>query len=159
MTVNGRVVHMTDDTLTDRVVQAPDDDVLDALAQTAHAVTTVLTRVAAEHDLSLTQLRVLAILRDRRLRMSVLADYLGLERSTMSGLVDRAEKRGLLARGPSATDGRAVEVYLTDEGLALAERGTSQVRAALEPSTAALTAAERRRLQTLLEKLVDAGLH
>ncbi|GMA24036.1 MarR family transcriptional regulator [Luteimicrobium album] len=150
---------MTDDTPTDRVERTPDDDVLDALAQTAHAVTTVLTRVAAEHDLSLTQLRVLAILRDRRLRMSALADYLGLERSTMSGLVDRAEKRGLLARGPSATDGRAVEVYLTDEGRGLAERGTAQVRAALVPSTTALTPSEQRRLQALLEKLVDAGLH
>jgi len=144
---------------SDRVERTANDDVLDVLAQTAHAVTTVLTRVAAEHDLSLTQLRVLAILRARRLRMSALADYLGLERSTMSGLVDRAEKRGLLARGPSATDGRAVEVYLTDEGRALAERGTAQVRAALEPSTAVLTPSEQRRLQALLEKLVDAGLH
>jgi DNA-binding MarR family transcriptional regulator len=150
---------MTDDTPADRVVRTPGDDVLDVLAQTAHAVTTILTRVAAEHDLSLTQLRVLAILRDRRLRMSALADYLGLERSTMSGLVDRAEKKGLLARGPSATDGRAVEVYLTDEGRTLAERGTAQVRAALEPATSALTGAEQRRLQALLEKLVDAGLH
>ncbi|MGC5165606.1 hypothetical protein [Luteimicrobium sp. DT211] len=51
-----------------------------------------------------------------------------------------------------------VEVYLTDDGRALAERGAAQVRAALEPSTATLTGAERRRLQALLEKLVDAGL-
>lgn len=39
----------------------------------------VLTKVAADNELSLTQLRVLAILRDRRLRMTALAGYLGLE--------------------------------------------------------------------------------
>ena len=33
--------------------------------------------LAADHDLSLTQLRVLGILRDRRLKMSELASYLG----------------------------------------------------------------------------------
>jgi DNA-binding MarR family transcriptional regulator len=146
-------------TTSERVERTPDDDVVDALAQAAHAITTVLTRVAAEHDLSLTQLRVLAILRDRRLRMSALADYLGLERSTMSGLVDRAVKRGLLERGAADDDGRAVEVRLTTDGRELADRGTAQVRAALGPRTAALTGAEQRRLQALLEKLVDSGLH
>jgi DNA-binding MarR family transcriptional regulator len=57
----------------------------------------VLSSVAADNDLSPAQLRVLAILRDRRVRISALAAYLGLDRSTISGLVERA-KRGLLAR-------------------------------------------------------------
>jgi DNA-binding MarR family transcriptional regulator len=34
----------------------------------------------------------------------------------MTGLVDRAEKRGLLQRAPSASDGRAVDVFLSREG-------------------------------------------
>ena len=50
-------------------------------------------------------------------RMTGLADYLGLEKSTMTGLVDRAEKRGLLERGPNACDGRAVDVFLSPGGL------------------------------------------
>ena len=75
----------------------------------------VLSSVAADNDLSLTQLRVLAILRDRRVRMSALAAYLGLDRSTMSGLIERAEKRGLVARAPDPGDGRAVDVFLTRE--------------------------------------------
>ncbi len=79
---------------------------MDALAQSGFAVMGVLTRIGAEHDLSLTQMRVLGILRDRRLRMAELAGFLGLERSTLSGLVDRAEARGLLERGRSAEDGR-----------------------------------------------------
>ena len=71
---------------------------VDALAHSAFVVMGALTRIGAEHELSLTQLRVLGILRDRTPRMAELADYLGLEKSTMSGLVDRAERRGLLER-------------------------------------------------------------
>src|ERR1700750_1101806 len=98
------------------------DDLRDNLVQVSFGVMAVLNRAAAEHDLSLTQLRVLGILRDRRLRVSALAGYLGLEKATMSGLVDRAEKRGLLQRAPGAGDGRAVDVFLSAAGAALVER-------------------------------------
>ena len=58
--------------------------------QTSFLTMATLSRIAADNDLSLTQLRVLAILRDRRLRMAELAAYLGLDKSTMTGLVARA---------------------------------------------------------------------
>jgi DNA-binding MarR family transcriptional regulator len=115
----------------------------------------VLSKIATEHDLSLTQLRVLAILRDRRLRMTELADYLGLDKSTMSGLVDRAEKRRLLKRAPNPLDGRAVDVFITAAGLKLADRVYPQVITALEPVTSRLASAEKRTLQTLLAGLLD----
>src|SRR6202042_3742213 len=95
---------------------AGQDDLIDALVTASFATMAVLTRIAAEHDLSLTQLRVLAILRDRRVKMTELADYLGLDKSTVSGLVDRAEKRGLLQRVPNPLDGRAVDVILSAAG-------------------------------------------
>lgn len=130
------------------------DNLVDALVQTAFATMAVLNRVSAENDLSLTQLRVLAILRDRRLRMTDLADYLGLEKSTLSGLVDRAEQRGLLARAPNAEDGRAVDVFLTRKGAELASQGAADVHRLLSPLTDSLTPAERYRLQVLLEKML-----
>jgi DNA-binding MarR family transcriptional regulator len=137
--------------------QAPaggQDGLVDALAQAAFATMAVLTKTGADNDLSLTQLRVLAILRDRRLRMTALADYLGLEKSTMTGLVDRAEKRGLLERAPSAGDGRAVDVFLSPAGAELAERLYARIARSLSPMTGKLTAAEQRRLQTLLERML-----
>ena len=66
---------------------------VDALVQTSFVTMAVLNRIGAENDLSLTQLRVLGILRERRPRMAALADRLGLKKSTMSGLIDRAEQR------------------------------------------------------------------
>jgi len=113
----------------------------------------VLNEVGGDNDLSLTQLRVLAILRDRRLGMTALAEYLGLEKSTMTGLVERAEKRGLLARVPNAVDGRVVEVRLAKKGAGLADRLYGQVRESLSSLFDGLAPAERRRLQALLERL------
>jgi DNA-binding MarR family transcriptional regulator len=131
------------------------DSLIDALAQSAFTTMAVLTKVAADSDLSLTQLRVLAILRDRRLRITALAAYLGLEKSTMSGLVDRAEKRGLLMRAPSASDGRAVEVLLSPAGAELADRLLATVTQSLQPMTSRLTPAEQGRLQALLERMIS----
>src|SRR5688572_8195563 len=107
------------------------DDVLDSLVRTTFEVAGVLTRIGGEHDLSLTQLRVLGILRDRRPRMTELAAYLGLDKSTMSGLIDRAQRRGLLTRSKNPDDGRVVDVCITPAGLELAKRMEDEVRRAL----------------------------
>lgn len=134
--------------------QAPRaDDLVDALVQAAFVITAELSKIAAESDLSLTQLRVLGILQDRRLRMSALADYLGLEKSTMSGLVDRAEKRGLLERAPSAGDGRSVEVFLSAKGLRHAAVVRERVRDALSPLIGELGTLEQQRLHRLLDRM------
>ena len=130
------------------------DGLVDALVQASFVTMAVLSKVGADNDLSLTQLRVLGILRDRRVRMTRLADYLGLEKSTMTGLVDRAEKRGLLERAPNADDGRAVDVFLSPAGAALAERFHAQVRRSLSPLTSELGPAEQRQVQTLLERML-----
>jgi len=130
-------------------------DLIDALVRTSFVTMAVLNRVGAEHDLSLTQLRVLAILRDRRVKMSELADYLGLDKSTISGLVDRAEKRGLLQRIPNPIDGRGVDVVLSTEGMELTERGAFQIARSLSPMTSTLTRAETHRLTTLLERMLE----
>lgn len=135
----------------------PSDGLVDALAQAAFATMAILHKLAARHDLSLTQLRVGGILRDRRLRMAELARYLGLEKSTMTGLVDRAEARGIMARAPSSDDGRAIDVFLTKDGLELARKVEGQLRDALAPLTARLDVADQERLQRLLERMLAAG--
>jgi DNA-binding MarR family transcriptional regulator len=126
----------------------------DVLVQATFMTMAVLSSVAADNDLSLTQLRVLAILRDRRVRMSALAAYLGLDRSTMSGLIERAEKRGLAARAPDPADGRAVDVFLTRAGAELADALYTRIEQELAPATDRLAPAQRRRLQALLRHLV-----
>jgi DNA-binding MarR family transcriptional regulator len=88
--------------------------------------------------------------------MVELAGYLGLEKSTMTGLVDRAEKRGLMARAPSAEDGRAIDVFLTNAGLQLAAKLEAQWQEAMAPLIVRLSAAEQKHLQGLLERMLGS---
>ncbi|HEY0186195.1 MAG TPA: MarR family transcriptional regulator [Cellulomonas sp.] len=120
----------------------------------AFSTIAVLQRLAADHDLSLTQLRVLEILRDRpQVRIGRLVDHLGLEKSTVTGLVDRAERRGLLRRGRDLQDGRVVVVSLTEQGRDLADRLAEDAFGRLRPQLAPLHPAQRVRLTALLTVL------
>ncbi|MFJ8862498.1 MarR family winged helix-turn-helix transcriptional regulator [Streptomyces sp. NPDC102451] len=134
------------------------DALLDGLVRSAFQIMGVLTRIGAEHDLSLTQLRVLGIVRDRRPRMGDLAAFLGLDKSTLSGLIDRAERRGLLARAANPDDKRVVDVLITDAGRELTERLNQEIRDTLAPATGRLDPAQRQQLAQLLEPVLTPAL-
>ena len=86
---------------------------VDALVQLSFHIHGALERRAAELDLSMSITRLLGILRDRRPTMHELAALLGLEKSSVSGLVDRASERGLVERRSSPADGRVVRVRVS----------------------------------------------
>ncbi len=140
--------------MQDDTSPAPGEGLVDALVMTAFVTTAVINRIGAEHDLSLSLMRVLGILWDRRPRMTELANHLGLEKQTMSGLIARAEKRGLVARAPNAEDGRATDVFLTREGVELVARLRAEGQGALAPIIERLDAADRQRLEDLLRRLI-----
>ncbi|MEV4419768.1 MarR family transcriptional regulator [Patulibacter sp. NPDC049589] len=103
------------------------DPLVDALAQLAFAVQAVITDVATSRDLTTVQTRLLGILRDREVGMRELADLMGLEKSSATGLVDRAARRGLVERSTRPDDGRAVRVALTEAGRSLAAEAGAEI--------------------------------
>ncbi|WP_197676382.1 MarR family winged helix-turn-helix transcriptional regulator [Nakamurella panacisegetis] len=127
----------------------------DELARVSFEVMGRLARLAAEADLSLTQLRMLAILRDRRPRMAELAAALGIDRSSVSGLIGRAEQRGLVTREAATSDGRGVSVALTPTGRKFVAPLELRSNNALEPLLANLAPAERQTLERLLAQITD----
>jgi|SRR5471030_3098255 MarR family transcriptional regulator, lower aerobic nicotinate degradation pathway regulator len=128
--------------------------VTDALVQISFAVLDVLSRSAAELDLSVTQLRLVGILRDRSPSMAALAAHLGLDRSSVSGLIDRAERRGLVTRRTSPGDGRVTLIDLTPRGRELGEQLGVLVSAQIEQLLESVGAAERARLVRLAESML-----
>lgn len=134
----------------------PIDDLRDALVQISFALMAVLTEVAAEHDLSLTQLRMLGILRDREPTMAELATFTGLERSTVSGLIDRANQRGLVVKTADPIDGRSVRVRLTEPARRLVPQVTAAVGDRIKPLIAQLSTGEQKRLTGLLTKALGS---
>ena len=76
-------------------IKTQDLGIVDSLVQLSFLVQGVLGSVAARYDLSITQTRLLGVLRDREPGMLELSNFLGLEKSSVTGLIDRAERRGL----------------------------------------------------------------
>jgi len=135
---------------------AEDLGLTDALVQLSFAVQAALGAVAAAHDLSVVQLRLLGALRGREPGMLALARALGLEKSSVTGLVDRAERRGLVERVAAAHDGRAVHVRLTARGRRLAAKLTALVDRDVAALAAGLPPRDRDALSRLASRVVVA---
>jgi DNA-binding MarR family transcriptional regulator len=129
---------------------------VDGLVQLSFLVQGMLERRAAEHHLSIIQTRLLGVLRDRRPTINELAKLLRLDKSSVSGLVERAERRGLVARAPSPADRRAVLVSLTDDGRSLVSRAAARFEADAVALLDGLPRTDRRALSSLVSRLLVA---
>lgn len=134
--------------------RANDLGLVDGLFRLSFRLQSLLTRIAATHHLSLIQVRVLGILRDQEPGMLELARHLELEKSSLSGLIDRAEMRGLVERIPSPEDRRSARVRMTAQGRALARLLEADVRTEVLKLVAGLSKSDRERLTDLVEHVL-----
>jgi MarR family transcriptional regulator, lower aerobic nicotinate degradation pathway regulator len=129
---------------------------VDALAQLSFAVQGALGRVAASHGLSIVQARLLGILRDRQPTIKDLASFLQLDKTSVTGLVDRAQERGLVRRTPSPVDGRSVNVTITAAGQELVDQATTAFEAEVAVLVGALSPTQRDELSASASLIVGA---
>jgi DNA-binding MarR family transcriptional regulator len=140
-----------------RLEQGDDDlGIVDALAQLTFLIQGTLAKHATAQDLSMAQTRLLGVLRDREPTMQELARLLDLDKSSVTGLVDRAERRGFVRRAPSADDRRSIRVHLTSAGRKVIERVGAGFRVDVATATQCLSVVERKRLSTLATRVVMA---
>ena len=128
----------------------------DGLAQLSFLIHGLVERRAREHDLSITQTRLLGVLRDRKPTMNELARLLELDKSSVTGLIDRAERRGLVDRVPSTADRRAVVVRLTDQGRSFVSDAAARFEADVAVLLELLPPADRDALARLISRLLVA---
>ena len=138
---------------------AEDLGLVDALAQLSFLVQNALAEIAGEYDLSLTQTRLLGILRDREPTMNQLGHHLGLDKSSITGLVDRAQRRGLVTRTVSTVDRRSFQVSITDAGRQLVEQVADRFAERIERCVEPLPGADRKRLSRMATRIVTADAH
>ena len=89
------------------------------------------------------------------LTMSALADLLGTDASTVTGLVDRLEARGLIGRHVDPEDRRVKHLTVTEAGAATEARLASQMFAQ-SPVVRCLSRAEQVQLAGLLAKVTSS---
>jgi DNA-binding MarR family transcriptional regulator len=125
-----------------------------ALVRSAFLVNAVYAESGREHGLTPQQGQLLCVLMAQPYGMSELGAMLGLAKSSLTGLVDRTERNGLVRRVPDPRDTRAVRVALTPQGSGLAEQFYGETCRRIEKLPAGLSAAERATLVDLLSRVV-----
>lgn len=82
-----------------------------------------------------------------------LAFLLGIRPQTLGEMLQKLEERGLVERKKSETDGRAIQVTLTDEGRSRAAEIAERRAIAAADMFAVLTDEEKEQLSAILDKL------
>jgi DNA-binding MarR family transcriptional regulator len=124
------------------------------LVRLTFLVQSLYAEVGRGCDLTAAQAQMLCSLTDRSVGMAELSGLLGLERSSLTGLVDRAEQRGLVGREADPHDRRAVKVTLTPAGADAVHRFHDQLTSRLELLLDGLPTTERDRFARTLSRLV-----
>jgi DNA-binding MarR family transcriptional regulator len=126
-----------------------------ALMRLSHVVAHVFADVSRSRDLTPQQAQLLCTLIEGPAGMSELGRLLHLEKSSLTGLVDRVERRGLVLRTRDPSDRRASQVGLTGQGARLAAESHEDVTARLEALAGELAPADRKRLAAVIATMLD----
>jgi DNA-binding MarR family transcriptional regulator len=133
------------------------DEIAEALPQRTSALSRLfLTRTTV--GVSRTEVGVMRNLRTGPRRITELAADEQVTQPAITLLVNRLAERGWLRRVADPTDGRAVLVSLTDEGVKVFEQLRSEYRALLHEEMATLDDAEVDTLAAaveILDKLIE----
>lgn len=125
-----------------------------ALVRSAFLVDAVYAESGREHGLTPQQGQLLCVLMGKPYGMTELGATLGLAKSSLTGLVDRTERNGLVRREPDPKDTRAVRVALTARGGRLAGEFYAETCRRVERLAAGFSAADRAALTALLGRVV-----
>lgn len=125
-----------------------------------HDVSKILKRrfeeEAKAYGVTLPQWRVLAqIAVGKDSSQKALAASIDVDPMTMSGILDRLDKRGLITRIPDPSDSRAKLAAITPEGEAVVENARHIGLTLLESGVAGLAKSEREQLRSLLARVRD----
>ncbi|HEY0187549.1 MAG TPA: MarR family transcriptional regulator [Cellulomonas sp.] len=130
---------------------------LHALAHLSVLVQRQISAVADRNGMTPMQARMLGVLTAGPRRMAELAQGLGIEKAAMTGLVDRAESRGLVERTAVPGDRRSIHVVVTDAGATASTAFYRELGESLETLIAALPPTERDVFRADTETIVDAA--
>jgi DNA-binding MarR family transcriptional regulator len=132
-------------------------DDADRLVQLSRLVQGAFARIADLHDLTPVQGRLLCVLAQGPRGMTELARCCGVEKAALTGLVDRAERRGLAERVPVPGDRRALRVTLTEAGRRAAAAFHAEVTAELNQLLSPLAPPDREQFRTAMAKITKAA--
>lgn len=133
-----------------------DDRILGSLRRIIRAVDLYSRYLALRHSLTGPQLVcVRHLLRHGAMAPGTLARGISLSPATVTGIIDRLEKRGLVTRERSKDDKRKVEIALTDEGRRLGEQMPPPLHETFSRRLKELSVEEQAEIDRVLAKIVS----
>lgn len=129
---------------------------LHPLAQLSSLVTSRVLALAEQNGLTPTQARVLGLLLEGPQRMAAIAQRLCVEKTALTGLIDRAEAKGLVARTAVPHDRRSTNVVITPAGEAAARAFYTQLNDTLEALIAELPPHDREAFRAYTETIAGS---
>ncbi|MCC0057536.1 MAG: winged helix-turn-helix transcriptional regulator [Rhodobiaceae bacterium] len=128
------------------------------LLRRAHQIATaIFTEVCGPWDLTSVQYAALvAIGLNPGVDATRLSGLIAFDRSTLGGVLDRLENKGLVVRSTDPSDRRVKTLFLTDEGKSLLKQVEAPVNAVQERLIEPLSPADRKVFLKLLAALVVA---
>src|SRR5579862_2168844 len=136
------------------MAQAGTDEVAGRLLRLATVVQASYACVSERHDLTPVQARLLCVLLDGPRGMADLAHCFGVEKAALTGLMDRAERRGLARRSSVPGDRRALQATLTEAGCRTAAAFHAEIGAELSRLVAPLAPADREHFRAALAEII-----
>jgi DNA-binding MarR family transcriptional regulator len=135
---------------------AHQDRILRAIRRIMRSVDLYSRKLAMESGVTVPQLScLLRVVATGPLTHKALAAALDLSASTLVGIVDRLESKGLVKRERSSVDRRQVLISATEEGAILAAGSPSPLQDRLAAALEAVSELERAAIALSLERIVD----
>lgn len=133
-----------------------DVQILQSLRRIVRAVELYSHRLKSQHNLTVPQLVCLsAVVNAGQVTVSEIARSVYLSASTVVGILDRLEKRGLVQRRRSRDDRRVVNVLPTAAGRELVKRAPSALHENFARSLSSLSESDQRSIATALQMVVN----
>lgn len=131
-------------------------DVLRSLRRIIRAVDIYSRKLKSEYDLTAPQLICLRVVVDQGpMTATALAEQVYVSPSTIVGILDRLEARGLVERTRNKKDRREIYVATTPAGRKLVDEGPSPLQAGLSAGLGRLPELEQATIALSLQKVVD----
>lgn len=135
----------------------PAMEAFNALVGTSAEILSAMHSAFSRKGVSQARFRILIVLdraKGEGLHPMTLAEALGVERATITGLVDGTEKAGLTVRRPCPSDRRSVIVALTPKGRRLMQVLVPERTKKISGLMGGLTVPEKKELTRLMDKVL-----
>ncbi len=133
-----------------------EDQIVASIRRIIRAIDLQSRRLQDEHKLTGPQLATLrGAQKLGEVSISILARAVHLSQPTVSGILNRLERRGLVVRKRSADDRRSVVIGMTEEGLSVLDEAPSLLQDRFRAELARLEGWERHWMLSALERIAS----